>query len=145
MSETLELLIGKTFNGYSSDQTWAYFLTPTGFEKPLREAPVRLVARRPEGQTTRVVYTPLRNFNLRLINIQTSFGKRTKVIRIDLQINDKAEEIEINTPSGFFHGRAKVIAVNGKKDPEVKGRISIKIVSPPLEGPKKKKKVNLIT
>ncbi|RLG68363.1 hypothetical protein DRN93_02925 [archaeon] len=145
MSETLELLIGKTFNGYSSDQTWAYFLTPTGFEKPLREAPVRLVARRSEGQSTRVIYTPLRGFTLRLVNIHTSFGKPTKVIRVDLQINNKAEEIEINTPSGLFHGRAKVIAVDGKKDSEVKGRISIKIISPPLEGPKKKKKVNLIT
>lgn len=144
----LQIQIGKITRGYNSDQTWVYYLTPTKFEKPLRQAPVQLIRKRTEKVDERNVlyfseYEILSAFDVRMVYIHTSFGKPTRVIRIDVKLNPKAAKIEIKTQTGFLRARAEVMGVDGDISPETRDAL-IKIIEPPKESRSNRRKLGLI-
>lgn len=137
-SMEFQVRLGKSFRKYSSDQTWFFLLSPTGYEKPLKDAPIERLQWRQEGSVFEQHYKALKAFKGRLVYIHTSFGKPTKAVRITLSLSPKAEKIEIKTPNGFFIGRAKITEVEGKSN-----QIKIRVVAPP-QGDEPTKKFNLI-
>jgi hypothetical protein len=134
--EEITLVSGKVLKGYSSDQTWGLWLTPTGYEKPLKQAPLMFLARRSiDASCTEVRYEVVESFIIRIINIHTSFGKPTKVAKVDIKIDSEAEKLEITTPSGAFLGRGEIVKEHGRK-------LDIKVIE--MSKKKTKKHMNLI-
>lgn len=110
-----------------STRVYFYYVSPTGYESPMTNAPARRLNQRKldngVNRTVEVNYSAETPFTIKMFTSRSAFGKPTTRAEVFLLVDPNAEQISISGLDGFggFTGRAKLL----KTDKEALKTLSI--------------------
>lgn len=159
----LQLETGEQRETNRASRVFFVYVTPTGAEMPISKCPgLKKEWGRTNGafggesRQTITEYTVTMPCTIKLVNLQSTFGRPKRVVNLMIDLNPEAAVIELKGLDGFglFKGRAKVrveqstFFVNRENtkltDTVLKEHFGLRVLQPPIKGGGEKKVRSLI-